>query len=68
MTFRDIALALIKSKQWKKTLRNTTVNQFGNCTTPLRKLIKKMPGEFQTYCIDNMVFPNSLGFKIEICL
>lgn len=44
--FRDIALAIIQSKEWKSALRNSTISPLGEITTPLRKLIKKMPGEF----------------------
>lgn len=43
---RDIALEIIQSDQWKSALRNTSKSPLGKITTPLRKLIKKMPGEF----------------------
>lgn len=41
---RDVAEAIINSDQWDKALRNTTYLPNGQPTTPLRKLIKKMPG------------------------
>ena len=41
---RDIALVIIQSKWWKEALRNTSKSPLGIDTTPLRKLIKKMPG------------------------
>lgn len=43
--FRDIARVIIQSKRWKNALRNASVSALGEVTTPLRKLIKKMPGK-----------------------
>jgi len=48
-TFRDIAMAIIKCPQWAKALRNCTEAAWGGTTTPLRKLIRKMPGVLITY-------------------
>ena len=43
---RDIAIEILKSDHWKSALRNTSQSVHGNkVTTPLRKLIKKMPGK-----------------------
>ena len=40
---RDAALAILDCEQWKNALRNCTTE--GNkMTTPMRKLIKKLPG------------------------
>lgn len=49
LTFRDIAMAIIKCPQWAKALRNCTEAAWGGTTTPLRKLIRKMPGVLITY-------------------
>ena len=37
-------MAIVKSKKWKEALRHTNEIQ-EETTTPLRRLIKKMPGE-----------------------
>ena len=37
-------MAIVKSTQWTKALRNCTEAAWGGVTTPLRKLIRKMPG------------------------
>ena len=42
--FSDVALEIVKSDRWKEALRNTTNNN-GVIDTPLRKLIRKMPGK-----------------------
>ena len=39
----DVALQIVKSERWKEALRNITDNN-GVVDTPLRKLIRKMPG------------------------
>ncbi|CAI8048714.1 Transient receptor potential cation channel subfamily A member 1 homolog [Geodia barretti] len=38
-----VALAIIKGPRWERALRNTTDAAWGGSTTPLRKLIRKMP-------------------------
>lgn len=43
---RDIASCIIQSDQWKSALRNTTVTHSGKVTTPLRKMIRKMPSKY----------------------
>ena len=40
---RAVALAIIKGPRWERALRNTTDAAWGGTTTPLRKLIRKMP-------------------------
>ena len=39
----DVALEIVKNDRWKEALRNTTINN-DVIDTPLRKLIRKMPG------------------------
>ena len=46
MCLRNIAMAIIKSDQWKSALRSTSICH-GNSTTPLRKMIKRMPGKLE---------------------
>ena len=46
---RDVARLIIQSNQWEQALQNTVVplahhNAEKSCTTPLRRLIMKMPG------------------------
>ena len=43
LLLRAVALALINSPRWESALRNTTEAAWGGITTPLRKLIRKMP-------------------------
>ncbi len=45
---RNIAMAIIHSSQWKKALRHTNIVQ-GEVTSPLRRLIKRMPGKVSPY-------------------
>ena len=40
---RAVALAIIHCPRWEDALRNTTDAAWGGKTTPLRKLIRKMP-------------------------
>ena len=40
---RSIAMAIIQSPKWESALRNTTFTPSKDQTTPLRKLIRKMP-------------------------
>ena len=42
--YRDVAEAFIESSQWEVALDSITFTRSGRKTTPLRKLIKKMPG------------------------
>ena len=41
---RDVAMVIVKSPKWASALRNVTKDQWEGHTTPLRKLIRKMPG------------------------
>ena len=41
--YRDVALEIVKSVAWKHALRNTVIEK-GVINTPLRRLIRKMPG------------------------
>ena len=41
---RDVCLAIVKSEEWKLALLNETMNDRSMRTTPMRKLIRKMPG------------------------
>ena len=46
-TYRDVAEAIVHSKKWREALSNETEKMVNNKKireTPLRKLIKKMPG------------------------
>ena len=44
--FRDVAMAIVNSTKWKEALRNETLDlNTGNRDTPMRKLIRKMPGQ-----------------------
>ncbi len=44
---RQVAMLIIKSPKWRQALRNVTPSSFVEGeTTPLRKLIRKMPGRF----------------------
>lgn len=45
---RNIAMAIIKSDQWESALRNTSTSH-DQSTTPLRKLIRRMPGKLAMY-------------------
>ena len=42
---RDVAVALINSAKWREVLQNETRSSKGYRETPMRKLIRKMPGE-----------------------
>ena len=45
--FREVAQTLIKSDYWKEALRNHTLDLNSNRhDTPMRKLIRKMPGKW----------------------
>lgn len=43
--YREVAMAIVKGSKWAAAMRNVTQEQWGGETTPLRKLIRKMPGE-----------------------
>ena len=44
---RDTASAIVKSNYWQEALRNHTLDlNTGRHDTPMRKLIRKMPGRF----------------------
>lgn len=48
---KGAAITILNSEHWRSALRNSTVE--GNkVTTPMRKLIKKLPGTF-LFLIDN---------------
>ncbi|CAD5117061.1 DgyrCDS5882 [Dimorphilus gyrociliatus] len=40
---KDVALAIIGSDNWEEALKNDTTDSMGRRTTPMRKLIRKMP-------------------------
>lgn len=42
--YRPVAMEIVKSNQWEKALRNVTETPDGGYTTPMRRLISKMPG------------------------
>ena len=44
---RGGAVAIVNSENWRLALRNCTVEGGNKVTTPMRKLIRKLPG---TYC------------------
>lgn len=45
--FRDVAFCIVNSEKWKDALRNETLDLItGNRDTPMRKLIRKMPGKY----------------------
>lgn len=45
---REVALVVINSNKWEEAMRNETPDlATGLRTTPMRKLIKKMPGEYR---------------------
>jgi len=46
--FRDAALAILSHRDWKAALRNKTFDEDKKLTTPIRKLIKRMPGRYTT--------------------
>ncbi len=41
---REAALVIVNNENWKMALRNSTFDG-ANVTTPLRKMIKKIPGK-----------------------
>lgn len=41
--YRDVAMAIVKSNQMESALRNTS-KQGEKVVTPMRRIIKKMPG------------------------
>ena len=48
-TFRDAAVCIVRSKKWEEALRNETKHtNYKMKDTPLRKLIRKMPGLLHT--------------------
>ena len=52
---RDTAAAIIKSNYWQEALRNHTLDlNTGRHDTPMRKLVRRMPGKTVTksHCID----------------
>ena len=45
--FRDVASEIVSSEFWEDSLRNKTLDPAtGVRTTPMRKLVKKMPGMY----------------------
>ena len=45
--FRDVASEIVSSEFWEDALRNETLDiATGIRTTPMRKLVKKMPGTY----------------------
>lgn len=51
---RAVAMTIIKSDKWDAALKNVTSAKKGEQTTPLRKLIRKMPSE-RMYVLDRHV-------------
>ena len=45
-SYREVVQAIVESAQWREALCNTTYDTKGKPTTPLRQLIKDMPGPF----------------------
>ena len=46
---RSVCLAIINSTNWKDSLKNETINEkTGYRDTPMRKLIRKMPGLYMS--------------------
>lgn len=41
---RDAAIAILSHRDWRMAMRNKTIED-GMITTPMRKMIKKLPGE-----------------------
>ena len=41
---RDVVKAIIDHRDWKRGLRNKTLTEDGEVMTPVRKMIKRMPG------------------------
>ena len=54
--FREAALAIVNDDNWKMAMRNCTV-EGTKATTPMRKLIKKLPGL--------VTFSNSFGSMLK---
>lgn len=50
--YSDVATEIVNSVFWEDALRNETIDiATGSRTTPMRKLIKKMPGTFTYYFV-----------------
>ena len=41
---RDAAMAILSHRDWKLALRNKTLDEDKNLTTPIRKMVRRMPG------------------------
>ena len=41
-------MAIVKGHKWAAAMRNVTQSRLGGETTPLRKLIRKMPGKLSS--------------------
>ena len=52
---RDVCLAIVESEEWKLALLNETMNDRSMRTTPMRKLIRKMPGNFVKFSFGNFL-------------
>ena len=42
---RDVALAIIQDENWELALKNKILGEDGRATTPMRKLIVRLPGK-----------------------
>ena len=42
---RDVALTIVQSENWELALKNKILGEDGRATTPLRKLIQRLPGK-----------------------
>ena len=44
--FREAAIAILSHRDWRMAMRNKTIEE-GVISTPMRKLIKKLPGKIE---------------------
>lgn len=61
-------MAIVKSPRWHQALRNVTISTMtGQETTPLRKLIRKMPGEDRHELYYKLMNPIAHGHQVIYC-
>ena len=48
LSLREVALVIIQHDDWKQAMRNKT-KEGNTINTPMRKLIKKLPGKFDAF-------------------
>ena len=62
---RDIAMEIIKNPNWKLAMRNCYHSKSEGLTTPLRELIKKMPGKNSLARCISSIFHRKCSYSVS---